>query len=97
MSKDERCHFSGNVLEIRKFQIEIKNFWKNETVSIDKNNCSFHTVGMRFGDPESVLKIPLLKTKMAIYSITYLFSQEYKLQLLSSELMHKILSPGNLG
>ena len=38
--------------EIRKFQIEIKNFRKNETVSLDKNNWSKR--GERFGEMENV-------------------------------------------
>ena len=38
--------------EIRKFQIEIKNFRKNETVSLDKNNWSQR--GERFGEKEYV-------------------------------------------
>ena len=57
-----------------KFQIERKNFRKNETVSLDKNNDQKGGKGLEKG---KCIIIPLLQTKMAIYSILLVFSQVF--------------------
>ena len=57
--------------EIRKFEIERKNFRKNETVSLDKNNW-----GKRFGKMENVSKFPYQTPKWQLFH-TLVFSEVF--------------------
>ena len=61
--------------EIRKFEIERKNFRKNETVSLDKNNWSKR--GKRFGKKENVSKLPYQTPKWQLFH-TLVFSQVFR-------------------
>ena len=71
----------------RKFQIEIKNFRKNETVSLDKNNWSKR--GERFGEKENVSN-SLIKDQKRQF-IPYLSVQSGILvQFIISEVMRRL-------
>ena len=80
--------------EIRKFQIERKDLRKYKAVSLIKSNGSKR--GERFRKKETVSIFPLLKTKMAIYSILQ-WSVRYFCAVIISELMRWLYSSGYLG
>ena len=73
--------------EIRKFQIERKNFRKNETVSLDK--IIDQKRGEKVLEKGKCIKIHLLKSKMAIYSILYC-SVIYFKAVIFSKLMRRL-------
>ena len=66
--------FSEKFPEIRKFQIERKNFRKNETVSLDKNNWSKR--GKRVWNKGNMYQNSLIKNQNGNLSHTLMLSQE---------------------